>query len=141
MTPDENRAIVQTFYDEWNSGAIDFDQLVHPEVRNHQPDRDPETGLDRFRGAIEGVMGAVPDSTWTTVRLIAEGDFVACHNTWKGTYGGTMFRGVRTAEGKCFSVDHVHVYRLSDQRIAEHWVVRDDLAMLRQLGAISTSGE
>ena len=85
-------------------------------------------------------MGAVPDSTWTTVGLIAEGDFVACHNTWTGTYGGKMFRGVRTPEGKRFSVEHVHVYRLSDQRIAEHWVVRDDLAMLLQLGAISTSG-
>jgi predicted ester cyclase len=115
--------------------------LVHPEVRNHQPDRDAETGLDRFRGAVEGVMGAVSDSTWTTVRLIAEGDFVACHNTWRGTYGGNVFRGVPTPEGERFSVEHVHLYRLSDQRIAEHWVVRDGLAMMLQLGAISRSGK
>jgi predicted ester cyclase len=84
MTAEENRSVVQEFYDQWNSGSIDFDRLVHPEVANHQPGRD-ETGLDSFRQAIEGVMGAVPDSTWTTVRLIAEGDFVVCHNTWSGT--------------------------------------------------------
>ena len=58
-----NKAIVQQFYDEWNTGAIDYDRLVHPDVVNHQPDRDPEKGLDMFRKAIDGVMSAVPDST------------------------------------------------------------------------------
>jgi predicted ester cyclase len=141
MTPEENKAVVQGFYDQWNSGSIDFDRLVHPEVANHQPGRDVETGLDDFRHAIDGVMGAVPDSTWTTVRLIAEGDFVVCHNTWSGTYRGKGFRGVSTPEGERFSVEHVHIYRLSDGRIAEHWVVRDDLGMMLQLGAISTTSE
>jgi predicted ester cyclase len=141
MRPEGNKSIVQEFYDQWNSGSIDFERLVHPEVANHQPDRDPETGLDSFRHAIEGVIGAVPDSTWTTVRLIAEDDFVVCHNTWSGTYGGKVFRGVSTPEGERFSVEHVHIYRISDGRIAEHWVVRDDLGMMLQLGAISpTSG-
>ena len=82
-------------------------------------------------------MGAVPDSTWTTVRLIAEGNFVVCHNRWSGTYAGKAFRGVSTPEGERFSVEHVHIYRISDGRIAEHWVVRDDLGMMLQLGAIS----
>ena len=141
MTPQDNKAIVQAFYDQWSSASIDFDRLVHPEVRNHQPDRDPEIGLDRFRQAVEGVMGAVPDSTWTTVRLIAERDFVVCHNRWSGTYAGKVFRGVPTPEGERFSVEHIHIYRISDGRIAEHWVVRDDLGMMLQLGAISpTSG-
>jgi predicted ester cyclase len=140
MTAEENRSVVQEFYDQWNSGSIDFDRLVHPEVANHQPGRE-ETGLDSFRQAIEGVMGAVPDSTWTTVRLIAEGDFVVCHNTWSGTYGGNVFRGVATPEGERFSVEHVHIYRLSDGRIAEHWVVRDDLGMMLQLGAIAAASD
>jgi predicted ester cyclase len=100
MTPQENKSVVQEFYDQWNSGAIDVERLVHPNVTNHQPDRDPEVGLDKFRRAIEGVMGAVSDSKWTTLRLIAEGDFVVCHNTWSGSYGGTMFRGLATPAGK-----------------------------------------
>ena len=136
MTADENKAIVQQFYDEWNSGTIDFARLVHPDVTNHQPDRDPEKGLERFRKAIESVMGAVPDSTWTTLRLLAEGDFVVCHNRWSGTYGGTVFRGVPTPSGEPFSVEHIHIYRITQGRIAEHWVVRDDLAMMQQLGAV-----
>ena len=131
-----NKAIVQQFYDEWNAGAIDYERLVHPNVVNHQPDRDPEKGLDLFRKAIDGVMSAVPDSTWTILRLIAGGDFVVCHNRWSGTYGGTVFRGIATPAGEEFSVEHMHIYRITDGRISEHWVVRDDLAMMQQLGAV-----
>jgi predicted ester cyclase len=140
MSTQKNKAIVQEFYDQWNSGAIDFERLVHPDVTNHQPDRNPETGLDKFRQAIEAVTGAVPDSSWTTLRLIAEADFVVCHNTWSGTYGGKVFRGVPSPQGKRFSVEHVHIYRITDGRIAEHWVVRDDLGMMLQTGAISSAG-
>ena len=137
MPPSDNRSVVQEFYDQWNSGTIEFDRLFHEDVTNHQPDRDPETGLDKFRQAIAGVMGAVPDSEWTTLNLIEEGDFVVCHNRWSGTYGGTMFRGIPTPEGKSFSVEHLHIYRVIGGRIAEHWVVRDDLAMMLQIGAIT----
>ena len=140
MNPQENKSIVQEFYDQWNSGAIDFESLVHPDVTNHQPDRDPETGLDKFRQAIEGVINAVPDSNWTTLKLIAEEDLVVCHNSWSGTYEGKVFRGVPSPRGKRFSVEHVHIYRITDNHIAEHWVVRDDLGMMLQTGAISTSG-
>ena len=86
-------------------------------------------------------MGAVPDSVWTTLRLIADEDFVVCHNSWRGTYGGDNFRSVPTPQGKPFSVEHVHIYRIAEDRIAEHWVVRDDLGMMLQTGAISTSSE
>ena len=136
MTPRDNKSIVQEAYDQWNSGAIDFERLVHADVINHQPDREPERGLDKFRRAIDGVMGVVPDSNWTTLTLIAEGDFVVCHNTWSGTYGGTIFRGVPTLQGKRFSVEHIHIYRIAEDQIAEHWVVRDDLGMMLQVGAL-----
>jgi len=84
-------------------------------------------------------MRAVPDSAWKTLRLVADGDFVVCHNTWTGTYGGTAFRGVTTLPGGSFSVEHIHIYRLAEGKIAEHWVVRDDLGMMQQVGAISAS--
>lgn len=82
-------------------------------------------------------MGAVPDSKWTTLKLIAEG--CGLPHRWSGTYGGTIFRAIATPQGERFSVEHLHLYRMSDGRIAEHWVVRDDLGMMLQLGAISTT--
>jgi predicted ester cyclase len=84
-------------------------------------------------------MGAVPDSTWTSRRLIVEDDFVACHNTWSGTYHGGSFRGIATPSGGRFSVDHIHIYRIAAGQIAEHWVVRDDLGMMLQIGALAAA--
>jgi predicted ester cyclase len=137
MTTLDNKAVVQKFYDQWNEGTIDFDRLVHEDVTNHQPDADPDVGLDNFRQAVNGVMGAVPDSEWTTLNLIEDGDLVVCHNRWRGTYGGTVFRGIPAPEGKRFSVEHIHIYRVLDGKLAEHWVVRDDLGMMLQIGAIT----
>jgi predicted ester cyclase len=139
VSAEANKAVIQAFYDQWNAGAIDFEHLVDRGIANHQPGSGPDTGLDRFRQSVEGVMRAVPDSEWTTLSLIAEGDFVVCHNTWTGTYGGEVFRGVPTPTGRRFSVDHIHIYRVTDGRIAEHWVVRDDLGMLLQIGAVPRS--
>jgi predicted ester cyclase len=134
---DENKAVVQRFYDQWSAGAIEFDRLVHPDVTNHQPDRDPETGLEGFRRAVEGVMNAVPDSNWTTIHLVSDGDLVICHNRWSGTYQATSFRGLSTPGTGSFSVEHIHIYRIAEGLIREHWVVRDDLGMLQQLGAVT----
>ena len=136
MNPVRSETVVQEFYEQWNSGAIDFERLVHSKISNHQPERDPEIGRDAFQRAIEGVMGAVPDSRWTLLKLVTSGDLVVCHNVWAGTWNGSIFRGVATPTGKRFSVEHIHIYRVEDHQLAEHWVVRDDLGMMLQLGAI-----
>jgi predicted ester cyclase len=136
MAPFESASLVRDFYDQWNSGAIDFERLIHEDIANHQPEREPEVGRDPFRRAIEGVMGAVPDSKWTILKLLADGDLVVCHIQWAGTWRGSVFRGVPTPSGNRFSVEHIHIYRVEDHQLAEHWVVRDDLAMMLQVGAL-----
>lgn len=55
----------------------------------------------------------------------------------EGRYLGASFRGVPTPDGEPFDVEHINIYRLAVGRIAEHWVVRDDLSMLQQLGAVA----
>ena len=136
MTQPENESLVQEFYDQWNSGEIDFDRLIHSEIANHQPEREPEVGREAFRKAVEGVMQAVPASNWNTLMLFAAADLVFCHNRWSGTWNGTVFRGLPTRSGKRFSVEHMHVYRVENRQLVEHWVVRDDLAMMLQIGAL-----
>ena len=34
-----------------------------------------------------------------------------------------------------FAVQHIHIFRVSDGRIAEHWACRDDLGQLGPAGA------
>lgn len=130
--------LVRRFYEGWNNGSIDFADLVAEDIVNHQPEAEPEQGRQRFEEAVKGVMRAVPDSQWTVSDLLADGDRVAARTTWSGTYQAPEFRGVTVPGPARFAVEHVHIYRISDGKMIEHWVVRDDLTMLRQLGAIPT---
>lgn len=137
-SPQANKDVVVRFYDEWNRGSIDFDALVADDIVNYQPEAEPERGRDRFAAAIAGVMTAVPDSQWSVLDALAEDDRVAVRIRWEGTYGAPQFRGAAIPAPASFSVEHIHIYRVADGRLAEHWVVRDDLTMLHQLHAVST---
>jgi predicted ester cyclase len=137
MTHGDPKQVVIDFYESWTRGVIDFDALVDAEIINHQPEVEPARGRDLFSQAVNGVMAAVPDSRWDVSDLLAEGDRVAVRITWTGTYQGGQFRGFEISGPKPFSVEHIHIYRVANGKLAEHWVVRDDLAMLAQLGAFS----
>jgi steroid delta-isomerase-like uncharacterized protein len=132
---ERNAAVVRTFYEGWNEGQIDFEALVADDIVNHQPEVEPRRGREQFATEVRGVMAAVPDSRWTISDLLVDGNRVAVRITWAGTYGPGPFRGVNVEEQRAFAVEHIHIYRVAHGQLAEHWVVRDDLAMLRQLGA------
>lgn len=132
-----NKDVVLRFYEDWNRGSLDFDALVADKMINHQPEAEPEIGRDLFTAAIRGVMTAVPDSQWDVGDMIADNDRVAVRITWSGTYRAPQFRGASIPEPAPFSVEHIHIYRVTHGRLAEHWVVRDDLTMLHQLHAIA----
>jgi predicted ester cyclase len=56
-------------------------------------------------------------------------------NGWVGVESTALIPP--SAAGKPYSVKHIHIFRIADGLIAEHWAARDDLALLLQLGAIS----
>ena len=70
-------------------------------------------------------------------------DRVVCRLTVSGTHqgtpevpveGGPLLQAILPS-GKHYTIQHVHVFRLSNGKIAEHWAARDDLGLLQQLGA------
>ena len=72
--------------------------------------------------------------------MIAEGDFVVWYGVRGGRWAGGNLFGFDVPEGdyeRAFAV----MYRLEDGKIAERWAVRDDLCMLRQLGAFGGPGK
>jgi steroid delta-isomerase-like uncharacterized protein len=77
-------------------------------------------GFSDFRFTIEDLFGAE--------------DRVAARVTMRGTHDGE-FMG-RPASGRSFALTSVGIFRIADGRIAEHWGVFDQLAMLGQLGAL-----
>jgi SnoaL-like polyketide cyclase len=66
--------------------------------------------------------------------VFSAGDRVAARATARGVHTGELLGFAAT--GRPFAVATMHICRVDGGRLAEHWSVRDDLTLLRQIGAI-----
>jgi predicted ester cyclase len=57
----------------------------------------------------------------------------------EGTNLGRL-NGVIPPTGKRFSARQSHWYRVENDKLAEHWAIRDDLATMLQLGVLTVPG-
>jgi len=78
---------------------------------------------------------------FTIHEIIAEGDWVASraivsgrHNSQPSTSVGSGIYSLAEPKGQIYSLQHIHLFRIVDGRIVEHWANRDDLGAARQLG-------
>jgi predicted ester cyclase len=127
-----------------------------PDAINHASGRfgaHAPRGRESIKRVFEMLHIAFPDRRWQIEDMIAEGDRVACRMTVSGTFGavpplpdqrppGSLgVEGTRlaspSASGKSYSVSHIHIFRIANGLIAEHWAARDDIGLLQQLGAVT----
>jgi predicted ester cyclase len=69
--------------------------------------------------------------------MIGEGDRVAVRLTASATQVGE-FMGM-PGNGKRYTIGEIHIFRVRDGQIVEHWHQFDQLGMMRQLGAMPGS--
>ena len=77
------------------------------------------------------LAGAFSDQRWTIEQVIAEGDLVAIHYIHSGRHTGDYFEVPAT--GRPFAYKQMHMIRIEDGKGVEHWAVRDDAGLMRQL--------
>jgi hypothetical protein len=71
---------------------------------------------------------------------VADGDYVVQFGVREQVWPGGTFRGYDLPAGT-FRRDTAFAYRLENGRIAERWAIRDDLAMVQQLGGRPNAGK
>ena len=120
MDIERNKAVVRRFVEEiFVGGSHDaVDELVDERMIAHTW---PPTGHPRedLKAAIDRVSGALADAEFTIDDLIAEGDRVAARLTTAATQVGE-FMGLPPS-GKRYSIEEIHVFRLRDGKVVEHW--------------------
>ena len=134
MTTDDNKALVRRFIESvFESGDIAaVDELVAKDFVPHTyPGTTDREGLKR---AMERVSQGLADARFTIHDVIAEGDRVAVRLTSGATQVGE-FMGM-PASHKRYEIEEIHIFRVRDGRITEHWHQFDQLGMMRQLGAM-----
>jgi predicted ester cyclase len=84
------------------------------------------------------VRNAFPDLHFEIEEVVGEGDMVAGRLTVSGTHEGSLMGEPPT--GRSVRNSHMHFVRFRDGKAVEHWGVREDLGMMRQLGLVVVPG-
>ena|SRR5437870_10945315 len=139
MSVEENKAIVRRFiHDGVIGGDLSvIDELFSADCVNHAAVPAARIGVDGVKRVVGFSRAAMPDQRWTNELIVAEGDMVVIHGVREATWQATTFRGIATPTGRPVAVELVHLFRLVGGKIVEHWAVRDDLALMQQLGTIT----
>jgi len=137
MGVEENKELIRRYTQEvFDKGDVDaVDRHLAPDFYNHVTGRSGTDDFKRLAASLRGASGSLN----VIDMLVAEGDLVVAFMTITRTLHEELhaFGFVFLGNGQSYTVMHVHIYRILDGRIREHWAVRDDLSMLRQLGAIA----
>jgi predicted ester cyclase len=110
------------------------DELTTADVIDHGHGPDGTRGREALKDTIGWIHSGFDDLVYEVEDAFASGDKVVMRCAVRGT--NTREWMGRQPTGKSFLVEHIHIYRLEGNRIAEHWGVRDDLGMLHQLGHV-----
>jgi steroid delta-isomerase-like uncharacterized protein len=135
--PDQTKASVQRLYDEGiNGGNLElFDELLAEDVVEHEELPGFSSDRDGVKQFFEMLTGAFDGFKMDVEGIVADGDMASARVTMRGTHSGE-FMGI-PASGKTVAVPVADFFRVNDDgKVAEHWGVIDNLAMMQQLGVI-----
>ena len=137
VTTEGSRRVVAEFSERCAAGDMSaFDDLVAEDFVNHAA---APQGRDGLRSTYAVLRHDLGDWTAEEHQVLADGDRVVVHMTLLGRHVAStmpLLAGV-PASGSDVCWEFIHIWRVRGGRIAEHWACRDDLGLLRQLGAWS----
>jgi predicted ester cyclase len=139
MTTDTKRTIEQIPLEVLNNGNFPLvDELLTSDFveRTAQPGVSPT--CDGFKQAAMALKTAFPDLHYTIEQSIECGDRIVHRLTASGTMKGD-FMGM-PATGKRATWSEIHIARVVNGRMAEHWGLVDQLGMLVQLDIVPAPG-
>src|SRR5919197_4806861 len=138
VTPmsDENKRTTKRLLDElFERGNMDAaEELVHPDFVNHEAPPGSPQGPEGLRETITWLRGLWGPMRFEVEDEIAEGDRVVARVLMHGRHVGEFLGKEPT--GKEFATKQIHIWRLADGKVIEHWSVRDDLGQALQLGLL-----
>jgi predicted SnoaL-like aldol condensation-catalyzing enzyme len=110
------------------------DELIHPAFVNHEAPFNNPQGPEGLKETISWLHGLWGPMRADIEDVICEGDKVVARVTMHGRHVGE-FLG-RPPTGKEFATKQIHIWRIEDGKVIEHWSVRDDLGQALQLGLL-----
>ena len=130
MSTEQNKALVRRFITEVFEQGRDeaVDELCADDFIGHTWG---EVDRDGLKAAMDRVGKALADAHFAIDDMIAEDDRVAVRVTASARQVGE-FMGL-PATGRSYEIGEIHIFRLRDGKVTEHWHQYNPGALLKQL--------
>ncbi|POM23504.1 SnoaL-like polyketide cyclase [Actinomadura rubteroloni] len=119
----------------FSKGDVDvLDEVMTPDFVNHNAPPGMDTGIDGVKQVIRVERTGFPDLNVEIIRDFEVDGFVIQQVRLTGTHKGPVF-GV-PATGRTVVWNEIHIAKIRDGRVAEHWACNDLHSLLMQIGKI-----
>jgi predicted ester cyclase len=141
MIIEDNKAVVtrlfEEVFDKGNVGLID-DMFTEDCVFHRGDLTEPARGIPGIRSILEKRAQLYRDFRTTIHQMIGEGDLIATRQTHDGIHRGQFptLIGTFDVTGRPIEWTPQVFFRFKGGKIAEMWVARDELGILRYLGIV-----
>jgi predicted ester cyclase len=125
---DVARAVIERIFMHQEDGAID--ELIATTFVPHTFGPMPP-GREGLRAGMQRAGRGLSEARFVIDDMIAEGDRVAVRLTASARQTGT-FMGIESS-GKRYTINEIHIFRIRDGQVTEHWHEFDKMALLQQL--------
>jgi predicted ester cyclase len=136
----DNKALAVRFFEALDTGDIGLLQNIFTEdCVFHRGDlNEPAQGLAGISSIVEKRVQIYRDFRTTIHHMIGEDDLVATRETHEGIHRGQFPTPIGTFDvtGRPIGWTSQVFFRFKGNKIAEMWVARDELGMIRSLGIV-----
>ncbi len=117
-----------------------LDDLIAQDLVNHAAGPQGREGLKQILQTIDGDLGP---TTMEQHHLIGDGALVAQHVTLHGIHRGSTMPLLADlpVSGRPAAWRFIHIWRVADGMIVEHWASRDDMGLLEQLTTLKQDSQ
>jgi C-1 hydroxylase len=128
-----NKDLIRRYVATWNSGDVEaLSQFWAPDMQHHT--RSQSHDFEGVRRIVTEFGDAFPDLQFELQDIVAEGDRVVTRMRATGTHTSD-YMGV-PASGRSIDCAVMGVARIENGKMAEHWGVTDELAIMQQIGLV-----
>jgi len=135
-TEKANVEMVKTAFEAFN--AHDAEKLASnyadDAVFKYVPDKEEVKGAPAIKDALGQYFKMTTDVACTLGDVWAAGDYVVVEGHSKGTHDGDM--GEMKATNKPYEYSELHVFKIANGKVAEHWIFSNSLAFAVQVGLV-----
>ena len=117
------------------SGDVDgLAEVLAEDGIDHGARPDEPQGLAGAQQTMLWLRSVFSEQRWEIRQVVGEGDIVVIYCTLHGRHTGDLM-GIPPTNREV-AQDYVHIVRFRDGKVVEHWGVRDDMGLMRQLGVL-----